>query len=293
MRPAEPAGLLPVDKPSGPTSHDVVAAVRRALGTRRVGHTGTLDPFASGLLLLLVGRATRLAEYLHDLPKRYEAVMRLGMATDTDDPTGRVIARQEPGPVPRQAVRDALEGQAGRRLQRPPAFSAKKVAGTRAYEAAREGRPLELEPVPVQIDEIRVTALDLPDVSFEVTCGAGTYIRAIARDAGDALGLPTHLVELRRTAIGPFEAARAVTLDELVEDGDPRRFVLPPAAALAHLQQIHVDDAGAARLAHGMRVRAPAGTAGGLAAVLSGERLVAVAEVRDGELVPRKVLAHE
>jgi tRNA pseudouridine55 synthase len=207
MTPPEVEGVLPVDKPVGPTSHDIIAAARRALRQRRIGHTGTLDPFASGLLLLLLGRATRLAEYFADLPKRYTATAHLGVATDTEDRTGQIVATSDAwrGLAP-DRVRAAFESMAGERMQRPPAFSAKKVAGERAYAAARRGDDLALQPVPIRIDSLRVTGLELPLVTFEVTCSTGTYVRSIARDAGDDLGVFGHLAELRRTGIGPWEA---------------------------------------------------------------------------------------
>lgn len=289
MPPNEPEGLLPVDKPAGPTSHDVVAAARRAIGTRRIGHTGTLDPFASGLLLLLVGRATRLAEYFDPLAKRYEAVMRLGEGTDTDDRTGTVTTRAAVQGLDDARVRAALEGQTGLRMQRPPAFSAKKIAGERAYAAARQGRVLDLEPVPVRIDAVRVTRVQLPDVWFEVTCGSGTYIRAIARDAGVDLNVPAHLLELRRVAIGPYAVDDALALADLDRFADALR---TPADAVAHLTRIPVDAEAAHRLARGLRLQAPLDAPDGPVAVVSEGVLVAIATVSDGALAPRKVFAH-
>ncbi len=283
-------GLLPVDKPIGPTSHDVVAAARRALHTRRIGHTGTLDPFATGLLLLLVGRATRLAEYFDDLPKHYSARLRLGVGTDTDDLTGTVTAESDSWQrLDLQQIEAALVSQVGLRLQRPPDFSAKKRAGRRAYEAARSGTPLELAPVPVRIDAVRLTAYEPPDVSFEITCGPGTYIRAVARDAGDVLGVPAHLVSLRRTRIGRFTVEDAVPLDELPGPGSAIR---PPLEALAHLPTAEVDAAAAADLRLGRPIRSPEGLPeGGPVAVAAEGRLLAIAERREGWLRPRKVLA--
>lgn len=285
----EPEGLLPVDKPAGPTSHDVVSAARRALGTRRIGHTGTLDPFASGLLLLLVGRATRLAEYFDPLAKRYEAVMRLGEGTDTDDRTGAITARAEVQGLQEAGIRSALEGQTGVRMQRPPAFSAKKVDGERAYAAARQGRALDLEPVPVRIDSVRVKRVELPDVWFEVTCGAGTYIRAIARDAGVELGVPAHLLELRRTGIGPWTVDDALAMPDLDRGPDALR---TPVDAVAHLARVEVDAEAARRLARGLRLPAPGDAPDGTVAVLSEGALVAIATVADGSLAPRKVFAN-
>jgi tRNA pseudouridine55 synthase len=190
----ELAGILPVDKPVGPTSHDVVATARRALGMRRIGHTGTLDPFASGLLLLCVGPATRLAEYLSGLPKSYTGTMRLGVVTATDDPEGEILEVNEDWrSLRREQVDRALRSQEGARLQWPPKFSAKKIQGKRAYAIARSGGEVQPEPVPVQIYRAEVTRFDPPEVEFEVDCSTGTYIRAIARDVGKDVGVGAHL----------------------------------------------------------------------------------------------------
>src|SRR5690606_5028509 len=173
-------GVLPVDKPAGPTSHDVVAQARRALGERRIGHTGTLDPFASGLLLLCVGRATRIAEYLTDMPKAYRATMRLGAATDTDDATGSVVAESDAWRTLDDAtIRAAFAAEAGRRPQRPPAYSAKKIAGERAHRLARRGEIVELPDVDIEVHAIEVIAIALPEITFHVRCSSGTYIRSI------------------------------------------------------------------------------------------------------------------
>jgi tRNA pseudouridine55 synthase len=286
------SGVLPVDKPAGPTSHDAVAAVRRALKTRQVGHTGTLDPFASGLLLVCVGPATRLAEYLAGMRKTYLATMRLGVATDTDDLTGDLLSSSDEWrSITGEQVDAALAAQVGTIQQLPPIYSAKKVAGERMYAAARRGETIERTPSTVTIYGIRLTRFDLPDVEFEVECGAGTYIRAIARDAGEALGVGGHLRTLRRTAVGAHSVDGAVPLSEL---GDAERVaaaMIAPLDALAHLPRVVVDEAGLALLRHGRAVPAsddaPAATAIALASA-DGE-LLAVGE-REGDVVrPRKV----
>jgi tRNA pseudouridine55 synthase len=285
-------GVLPVDKPEGPTSHDAVAAVRRALRTRQVGHTGTLDPFASGLLLVCVGTATRLAEYLTGLPKTYLATMRLGAATDTDDLTGDVISSSDDWPsITREHVDAALRTQVGTIQQLPPIFSAKKVAGERMYAAARRGHEVKRTPATVTIYAIRLTRFEPPDVEFEVECGAGTYIRAIARDVGEALGVGGHLRTLRRTRVGPHDVARAVPMDALADEARVQAAMLSPLDAVSHLPRVLVDDAGIAALRFGRAVAAspdtPIGTPVALASA-AGE-LLAVGE-RDGEVVrPRKV----
>jgi tRNA pseudouridine55 synthase len=288
--------VLPVDKPEGPTSHDAVAVVRRALRTRQVGHTGTLDPFASGLLLVCVGPATRLAEYLTALPKSYRARMRLGEATDTDDRTGEVVSRSDGWRgLSGAEVREALGRQVGRILQLPPRYSAKKVGGERMYAAARRGEEVERTPVEVTIHRLDVLSVELPEVEFEVECSSGTYIRAIARDAGEALGVGAHLTALRRTRVGEHSVEGAVPLDALGDAERVRAAALEPARALAQLPRLAVDADGARALSHGRAVPAPAAAAlpeGVAVALLSEEgRLLAIGE-RAGDVVrPRKVFA--
>ncbi|HEX6940149.1 MAG TPA: tRNA pseudouridine(55) synthase TruB [Longimicrobiales bacterium] len=286
------AGVLPVDKPEGPTSHDIVGAARRALGTRRIGHTGTLDPFASGLLLLCVGAATRIAEYLIDLPKTYRATMRLGVATDTADRTGEPVRVSDdwrsldPG-----RIRAVFASQVGRIRQIPPAYSAKKVAGERAYDRARRGEEVHLEPVEVEVYRLDIVASELPDITFEVECSSGTYVRAIARDVGDALGVGAHLTALRRTRIGRHDVARAVPVDRLTDPDAVRAAWLSPLEALRHLPRIDVDDAAAASLRHGRPLpwRPDAAIGHGPIAVAYRGALLAIAEGEDERLRPRKV----
>lgn len=289
-----PLGVLPVDKPVGPTSHDAVAMVRRALRTRQVGHTGTLDPFASGLLLVCVGPSTRLAEYFAPLSKTYVATMRLGEATNTDDHTGEVISTSDAWrEVTREVVEAALAEQVGDVLQVPPAFSAKKVDGQRMYDVARRGGEVDLPPVPVTVYGIRVISADLPDVVFEVECGNGTYIRAIARDVGAALGVGGHLRALRRTQIGPHDVERAVPIDQL---GDAERVaaaMIAPADALAHLPRVVADARGETDVRHGRTLSAPDGlrVTGPVAVVSAAGELLAVGESAEGVVRPRKVFA--
>jgi tRNA pseudouridine55 synthase len=283
-----------VDKPVGPTSHDAVAAVRRALHTRAVGHTGTLDPFASGLLLVCVGPATRLAEYITPLPKTYVATVRLGARTDTDDHTGTVTATSDAWRgLSAQAVEDALAAQVGTIQQVPPAYSAKKVEGERMYAVARRGGEVERRPVSVTIHAIRVLSMDLPDVVIEVECGSGTYIRAIARDAGEALGVGGHLSALRRTRIGPHSADRAVTLDGLGDEAAVAAAMISPAESVSHLARVRVDGHGRAELGFGRAVPGAEGLADGDTVALVGEdgALLAIGAAAGGLVRPRKVLA--
>lgn len=217
------SGLLLVDKPSGMTSHDVVLAARRAYGERSIGHLGTLDPFATGLLVLLLGRSTRLATFIENEPKVYEATVRFGTETDTDDLTGTTV-RTAPLPS-RAAVLEAIPALTGEIEQIPPAYSAKKVDGEPAYRAARAGEEVVLRPVRVRVDEWSVRAQSDDELHAAITCGGGTYIRALARDLGRAVGSAAHLVALRRTRSGPFDVADAVTLEQL-------RSAPPPVRAL-------------------------------------------------------------
>jgi tRNA pseudouridine55 synthase len=302
-------GLLPVDKPAGPTSHDVVAQVRRALGIRRVGHAGTLDPFASGLLLVCVGNTTRLVEYLHDLDKSYEAEALLGVTTDSDDLDGEVLERS-PGweGVNEAAVIRALEAQLGTRLQQPPVFSAKKVHGEAAHRKARRGESVELDAVPVTIHEVELLSFELPSVRFRVRCGTGTYIRAIARDLGASLGCGAHLTSLRRTSIGPFRVGEALPGEGLAARADVASHLLSPTEAVRHLPVVEIDDEMERRLRMGQKVelsdavdagvtsthgeRDAAGE-GQVRAILRGSLLVGVGTVEGGLLRPRKILPLE
>lgn len=282
-------GVLPIDKPEGPTSHDVVAAARRALGLRRIGHTGTLDPFASGLLLLCLGPATRLAEYLTGLPKRYEAVARLGVHTDTLDATGEVMKTDEGWrALSGDEIRSAFEAERGTRLQRPPAFSAKRIGGRRAYDLARAGEAVLPDPVEVTIGALEVTAVEGDLVRFRMQCSSGTYVRAVARDAGERLGVGAHLTALRRTGIASFDVDDALSVDDLMESDAVQRALVPPLAALRHLPVVEIGAPEVARVRHGQAVAAPADRAG-VVALAAGSELVAIGEAGGGMLRPRKV----
>ncbi len=286
-------GLLAVDKPVGPTSHDIVARVRRTLHLRKVGHTGTLDPLASGLLILCLGPATRLAEYLSPLPKRYRAVARLGTTTESDDREGAVVASSECWrDLAEHDVRHAFTRQQGERLQVPPTFSAKRKDGERLYRRARRGEDVTAEPVPVTIHEISVVRVDLPDVTFDVVCSAGTYIRSIARDAGADLGVGAHLAELRRTRIGEHRVDDAVRGDAL-DDADALRTAVRPAlTAVQHLTRIELDDREAEYVRHGSALVDRHGPPGPLALVHR-DRLLAIGEQIDAGIQPRKVFPGE
>lgn len=242
-------GVLVVDKPSGPTSHDVVDRVRRALDVRRIGHTGTLDPFATGVLPVCVGKATRLVRFLADGPKVYRAVVRLGYATTTDDRMGEALSAPRAVAVDLETVRAACSRLTGDVLQTPPFYSAKRVGGRRLYELAREGAVVERRPVPVQIHALDATALSEGSVEMEVRCSPGTYIRAIARDLGELLGTGGHLAELRRTWTSGFGLEGAVPWDEVTPEAATR--IRPMSELLPELPAVRVGAEGLQALRHG------------------------------------------
>lgn len=286
-------GVLPVDKPAGATSHDVVAAARRALGERRIGHTGTLDPFASGLLLLCVGEATRLAEYLTGADKCYDARLRLGVATDSGDLEGEVVFSSEGWrDVTPDALEAALAGLRGAQEQLPPRLSAKKVAGVPAHRRVRRGEEVTLRLQAVTVHELEGTCFEPPDVRLRIRCSSGTYVRALARDLGDRLGVGAHVTALRRTAIGGFGVERALTVGQLGDSPAVAAALLPPLAALAHLPRFEVGAAAADDLAHGRGVGAPGEPAASVVVATHRSRIVAVGEIGEGWFRPRKVLAH-
>lgn len=267
------------------TSHDVVARARRALGERRIGHMGTLDPFATGLLVLLVGRATRLAQHLDGEPKEYVAEMRFGAETTTDDLTGDVT-REAPLPAASR-VTSAFESLTGTIEQLPPTYSAKKVAGQRAYVAAREGRSVELRPVPVHVESWEVLDLSPEAARVRIRCGGGTYVRALARDLGRLAGSAAHLTALRRTASGPFRVDDAVPADALLPGAPPA--LLSPLVGLSAHQRRTLSADEVTRVTRGMRV--PADGVEARAALVDGrDQLVALAERVGDSWQPRVVI---
>ncbi len=253
------SGLLPLDKPAGWTSHDVVAHVRRLLRVRRVGHAGTLDPMATGLLIVCVGQATRVAEYVMRGTKVYRAQVRLGVATDTDDATGRVIAQGEVH-ADEEAVRAALASFLGTIQQVPPLYSAIKRGGRPLYELARAGIEPPREPRPVTIQRIDLLSWEPPELTIEVTCSPGTYIRALARDLGQRLGCGAHLTGLVRLASGHFALEDAHTLEEVEAasaEGRAADLLLPMDEALRDAPQFTVDAEVAQRIRHGQQIAGP------------------------------------
>ena len=280
-----PPGILLVDKAGGMTSHDVVARARRALSVRKVGHAGTLDPMATGLLLLGVGSATRLLGHLGGHDKTYEATIRLGQATVTDDREGEVVATTPASSLDDDAVRSALAAQTGPLAQVPSSVSAVKVDGRRSYDRVRAGETVELAPRRVTVHRLEVHRIDrstpdLVDVDVTVECTAGTYIRAIARDAGSALGVGGHLTALRRTASGPFRVADAAPVEEAAAalvSGSGAGSLGLTAAAVAVFPQRRLSAEEAVALGYGQRIPAT-GAPGLTAATALDGRLVALVE---------------
>jgi tRNA pseudouridine55 synthase len=275
-------GLLRVKNPGGGTSHAVVDVVRRRLGTRKVGHAGTLDPMATGLLLIGVGRATRLLRFLGELPKIYEGTLRLGVETTTLDADG-VVVREAAVDVEEPQIREAMRTLVGESLQRPPAYSAVKVGGRKLYEAAREGERLEAESRPIRVDAFELLSFELPDATFHVTCSGGTYVRVLAADVGAALSCGAHLVALRRTAIGPYAVDDAVAPDGA---GEP----LPIDAAVGHLRRLDLDAEEALAASHG-RPLGPAGLTGPYGVFGPDGRLIGVYEDDGPRARPQVILA--
>jgi tRNA pseudouridine55 synthase len=288
-----PSGLLIVDKPAGLTSHDVVGRVRRLAGTRRVGHAGTLDPMATGVLVVGIEKATRLLGHLALTQKQYAATIRLGERTDTDDADGEIVARQPADGVTDAALRQAAAALTGEIQQVPPGISAIKVGGQRAYRLTREGAPPDLPARIVTVAELDITAIrrsagpagGLLDVDVQVTCSSGTYIRAIARDLGAALGTGGHLTALRRTRVGPYRIAEATPLDELAAAaGTVPLPVIPLAAAAAAAfdsRQLTADEA--RLIGHGGRLPALGAGPAPVAAFGPDGALIALLTEADGQ----------
>ena len=241
-------GVLVVDKPAGPTSHDMVDRARRAFGLRRVGHTGTLDPFATGVLPLCLGKATRLARFLGEGEKVYRATVRLGFATSTDDLTGTPLADTREVSLDEEAVRHGLEELVGTHDQVPPAYSARRVAGRRLYELARRGEAAPRVARAVTVYGIELLAAEGDRVEIEVRCSPGTYVRALARDLGEKLGVGGHLSSLRRTRSGSFGLEQAVSGDELAGARDD---VVPLGELLPELPAVRVGPTGRDLIRHG------------------------------------------
>ena len=290
-------GVVNLDKPVGPTSHDMVGLLRRLTGTRRIGHAGTLDPLASGVLPILVGAATRFSEELTGGHKRYEAVVRLGACSATDDAEGPIAATGATMPAA-EAVRDALPTFVGTYEQRPPAFSARKAGGQTAYRAARAGSPIDVPPRTVTVEAIDLLGIVAQDgmleVSIDVRCGAGTYIRSIARDLGEALGTGGYLAALRRTEAAGLRVDDAVEpskLEDLAAEGRLAEAVLP-VGALLPLPRVELGPDAARAFRHGSARPHEAATSGRVA-VFADDLLLGIGSLSGGVLQPDKVVPPE
>lgn len=289
-------GLLNLNKPAGPTSHDMVARVRRGTRVKKIGHAGTLDPLATGVLVLCVGAATRLSEYVMDSTKTYRARVQFGAQTNTYDAEGEIVAQSDV-PVEREAILAALDGFRGDIQQIPPMYSAIKRGGQKLYHLARAGETVELEPRPVTIHRLDLLAWEPPVATLEIQCSPGTYIRSLAHDLGQVVGAGAYLAALERTASGQFTTANAVTWDDFaaaIEAGTWEELLLPADMALADHPAVHLDAERLTRVRNGIWVRADDGSGppGTLARAYDPEgRFVAVLERRGSKWKPHKVFA--
>jgi tRNA pseudouridine55 synthase len=288
-RPALFDGALVIDKPRGKTSHDVVEAVRRALGFRQIGHLGTLDPLATGVLVLLLGRATRFAQFYGGRRKRYECAVRFGFATDTYDADGTPLG-PDSSPILNKADLERLAvGFTGKFQQMPPVYSAKKIHGRPAHELARKQKPVDLKPVEVEVFEFRLLGIEGPIARFAVECAAGTYIRSLAHEMGRQLGCGAHLAEIVRTAVGEFTLDRAVPLADFVtaaQSGQAAEWIIPLGNLLTELPRVSVLPFMERRVRHGSRFQVS------LSQVQPGRREIpqgATAELDSGERKPPRV----
>jgi tRNA pseudouridine55 synthase len=287
-------GVLVVNKPAGLTSHDVVARVRRLLRERSVGHLGTLDPMATGVLPLVLGRMTRLAQFYGGAEKSYEGVIRLGFATDTYDAEGKPASPPIEVKVTLEQLREAAARFQGDIEQMPPPFSAKKIAGVRAYKLARRKREVKLEPVRVSVKEFEIRNVEDDRVSFCARVSSGTYLRAIAHDLGAALGVGGHLAELRRTAVGEFTIAEACTLGELeaaANAGEAERVLIHPRRLLPDLPCVTASESDAAKIRNGCAVNLPEFSRARLVKVFRGQAdMIAIASRIAGTLFQPKIV---
>jgi tRNA pseudouridine55 synthase len=292
------SGVLVVDKPVGMTSHDVVQAIRSGTGLRRAGHTGTLDPRASGVLVILVGPAVRLSEFVSASDKRYQAIIRLGSTTDTFDADGKITPSAEPIEVTEEQFEEVLKTFIGEIEQTPPPYSAVKVQGRKAYELAREGEEVELAPRKITVHHLEVLEWAPPEVVIDVHCSSGTYVRSLANDLGKVLGCGAYLVGLRRTKSGRFSLRDATPLRKLQDAfhaGNWYQFLIPAAEALAEWPAIDLSPDEVEAVRHGHRVKAEPDAKPGLVRGVStqGELValmdLAASETGEPEWQPKKV----
>ncbi len=288
---AEPFGFLNIDKPLGLTSHDVVGRVRRGLKVKKVGHAGTLDPLATGVLVVCLGPATRLSEYAMAHTKTYRARVRLGVVTTTYDAEGDITAEHDPADITQPAIKALLPTFTGDILQMPPLYSAIKKGGRKLYEIARQGETVEIEPRAVRIDSLEISSWEPPHFDLEITCGSGTYIRSLAHDIGQGLGVGAHLARLVRTSSGVFHVGDAVSLETVLEDGwEPH--LLPPITALDGWPVVSLDAEEADAVAHGRTIEAEDVADGMLARAHQRDgTLLAILRAERGGWRPHKVFS--
>ena len=281
-----PHGILNLDKPKGSTSFRVVALVRKLSAVKKVGHAGTLDPLATGVLLVCLGQAARISEYLMELPKTYRGIVRLGIATDTYDAIGAPVFQGDVGSVDEHSLKAALEALERQREQVPPKYSAVKVGGTPAYRMARAGQPITLRPRAANIERIDLLSFQTPLVEIDVRCGKGTYIRTLADDLGRLLGCGAYLQDLRRTAVGPFDVGDAVSIERLetaFADGTWQDLLHPLDYGLGHIPSVCLDIDAEKDVRHGCHLEAGSPPFRGLTATHDGDRCRAYGE--DGSFI--------
>jgi len=288
------SGVLVVDKPIGLTSHDVVQIIRRGTGIRRAGHTGTLDPRASGVLVVLIGPAVRLSEYVSASDKRYQATIQLGRSTDTYDSEGTVTKAIPVENISEEQFDEILQGYVGEIEQVPPPYSAVKVKGKKAYEMARKGKPVDLEPRIINVFNLEILEWAPPEVVIDVYCSSGTYVRSLANDLGDSLGTGAHLIGLRRTKSGQFTLRDAVPLRRLKESfdaGDWYQFLIPAADALGDWPMVELNPDEVELVRHGHRIPAEPDASDWVRGLSQQGDLVALLEyeTETSEWQPRKV----
>jgi tRNA pseudouridine55 synthase len=288
------SGVLVVDKPVGLTSHEVVQVIRHGTNIRRAGHTGTLDPRASGVLIVLIGPAVRLSEYVSASDKRYQAIIRLGATTDTFDADGRFTSKDETPEITEEQFETTLKTFVGEIIQTPPPYSAVKVHGRPAYDMAREGEEVQLEPRKIQVYSLELLEWAPPEAVIDVYCSSGTYVRSLANDLGDKLGCGAYLTGLRRTKSGRFTLRDAVPLRKLREAfdaGNWYQYVIPAAEALSDWPALELDNEKVEAVRHGHRVPAEAGVTGMARGISEAGELIALLEVdvATQEWQPRKV----
>jgi len=288
------SGVLVVDKPVGLTSHDVVQIIRKGTNIRRAGHTGTLDPRASGVLVVLLGPAVRLSEYVSASDKRYQAVVRLGQSTDTYDAEGRITGGSSPVDISEEQFENELKSFIGEISQVPPPYSAIKVKGKKAYDMARDGEEFDLAPRTIHVYNLDLLEWAPPEAVIDVYCSSGTYIRSLAHDMGEKLGCGAHLVGLRRTKSGRFTLRDAVPLRKLretFESGTWYQYLIPAAEALSDWPSIELSSDQVEAVRHGIRIQSPALQSSWARGINDQGELVALLEIdpATGEWQPKKV----